>query len=154
MNEERAGLIEHILDLMEKLYHTVTPTVPREWLTLELTMPQVRILLLLFTQGPTRMGALASAAGITLSTATGTVDRLMDRGLVLREGEPQDRRLVICRLSSEGQGLASKLWEMGRLHIKGSLEPLTLDQLRTVAQAIEILHAAAGARTEDNRRDV
>jgi predicted RND superfamily exporter protein len=41
------------------------------------------------------MGAIASATGVALSTATGIVDHLVKKGLVLRDADPQDRRLVM-----------------------------------------------------------
>lgn len=136
MSQDRSGLIQDIVGFAEKLYDIATPSMPREWLTLDLTMPQVRMLLLLHREGPSRMTALASRSGIAMSTATGAIDHLVEKGLVVRESDPQDRRLVICRLSSEGQDLANELWKLGRLQVERLLEPLTLEQLQAVREAI------------------
>ncbi len=152
MEHEKHRIIQDILDLSEHLYDMATPNLPREWLTLNLTMPQVRILLLLHREGPSRMGDLASTSGIALSTATSTVDHLVGEGLVVRESDPRDRRLVICRLSSKGQELASELWKLGRFQIERLLELLSDDQLRAVQgavrQAVELLRSVSKASKE------
>ena len=136
MDQERANIIQDIVGFAEKLYDMATPSLPKEWLTLDLTMPQVRFLLLLHREGPSNMSDLASRSGIALSTATSAVDHLVEKELVVRESDPQDRRLVICRLSSKGQQLANELWKLGRLHIERLLELLTLDQIRAIREAI------------------
>ncbi len=136
MSEDRASLIQDIVAFAEKLYDVATPRMPEEWLTLDLTMPQVRILLLLHREGPTHMSVLASKSGIAMSTATSAVDHLVEERLVVRDSDPQDRRLVVCRLSSRGQELAADLWKLGRLQVEKLLEPLTLNQLRSVKEAV------------------
>jgi len=134
--QNRTDLIQDIVGFAEKLYDMVTPAMPGEWLTLDLTMPQVRMLLLLHREGPSHMTLLASKSGIAMSTATSAVDHLVGEGLVVRDSDPQDRRLVICRLSSKGQELAIELWKLGRLQVERLLEPLTLEQLQAVKAAI------------------
>ena len=73
------------------------------WLSSDLTVAQLRVMLLLHTESPMRMGAIATHLGIALSTATGVLDKLVAKGMVLREADAEDRRLVICKLSEEGQ---------------------------------------------------
>lgn len=136
MDQERANIIQDIVGFAEKLYDMATPSLPKEWLTLGLTMPQVRILLLLHREGPTHMTALASTSGIAVSTATSAVDHLVEEGLVVRDSDSQDRRLVICRLSSKGEKLANDLWKLGRLQVEKLLESLTDEQLQAVKDAI------------------
>ena len=150
MHGEKAGLIKQIQELLERIYHLVGPYLPKEWLNLDLSMSQLRVLLLLFTEGPSPMGTLASSSYLPLSTTTGTVDHLIERGLVGREADPHDRRLVIIRLSSKGHELASKLWELGRLRVEEYLEPLSQDQLRVVSEAMGFLLKAA--ETQNGRQ--
>ncbi|OGO05521.1 MAG: hypothetical protein A2Y60_03850 [Chloroflexi bacterium RBG_13_54_9] len=153
MSEDRASIIQEIVAFAEKLYDVATPRMPEEWLTLDLTMPQVRILLLLHREGPTHMTVLASKSGVAMSTATSTVDHLVEKGLLVRDSDPQDRRLVVCRLSSRGQELAADLWKLGRLQVEKLLEPLTLEQLQTVKAAItdvmKLLGGASGIENEN-----
>lgn len=108
-------------------------------------MPQLKILLLLYTDGPLSVGALASRLRITLPTASGVLNRLERRGLAQRQRDQADRRLVICQLTSKGHDLADRLWEWGRGQLAKLLEPMTLEQLRIVAEATALLHASAQA---------
>ena len=143
MDREREGLTQHILKLAGEIYNIVGLGLPSELLTSDLTVAQLRVLLLMHTEGPVRMGSIASTLGIALSTATGMVDRLVKKGLVVRDADSQDRRLVICRLSPQGQELGDGLWAMGRFKMEKLLEGLTPEQLRSAAEVAEFLHGSA-----------
>ncbi len=49
------------------------------------------------------MGELADEVGVTVPTTTGLVGRLARDGLVERRAHPQDRRVVLVALTSEGR---------------------------------------------------
>lgn len=89
------------------------------------------------------MSELASSLGVTLATATGVVDRLVEKGYVVREGLPGDRRVVLCRLSNEGQVFMRSLWLSGRIQIGRILGVMTPEQLRIVAEGTEVFIQAA-----------
>jgi DNA-binding MarR family transcriptional regulator len=143
MEQDRQALIQHILKLSEEIYNMLIPSLPREWLESDVTVAQLRVLLVLHTEGPSRMSSIASAIGVALSTATGIVDHLVRKDLVLRDADPQDRRLVICKLSPEGQELANRLWTWGQSQIEKLLESLTAEQLQKAAEVTEFLHSNA-----------
>lgn len=65
----------------------------------DLTLPQYRVLLLV-AGGDRRASRLAGRLAVAKPTVTAVVDGLVERGLVVREPEPEDRRatrLVITR---------------------------------------------------------
>ena len=68
-----------------------------------LSMTHWHVLILLARHGEMSMSRLAEAHAISLSNATGLVDRLVERGLVERFGDPDDRRVVLVRVSDEGR---------------------------------------------------
>jgi len=139
MSQDKRTLIQRILRLTEELYDMLIPSLPLERLTSDVTVVQLRVLLVLRTGGPSRMSAIASAAGIVPSTATGIVDNLVAKGLVLREDDPQDRRVVICRLSTEGQELVNGLWTWGQSQMEKLLHILTFEQLQNAYEVTEII---------------
>jgi DNA-binding MarR family transcriptional regulator len=142
-------LIENILQLSDQAFRDLFPIVPKEWLRLDLTMPQLKVVLLLFTGGPARMSVIASDLGVSLATATGVVDRLVQRGLVAREGDPEDRRVVLCRLSEKGEKLMGGLWQVSREQLRGLMRVLALQQLELITKALEALvQAGEGANVE------
>lgn len=145
-------LIEHILQLGDKAFRELIPMLPREWLQLDLTMPQLKVVLLLFLDGPARMSDIASALSVSLATATGVVDRLVERGIVLREGLPEDRRVVLCHLSAKGQQLIGGLWQLARDRLRELLAAVALPQLLVITEALEALLQAGGTTKGDSTR--
>jgi DNA-binding MarR family transcriptional regulator len=85
------------------------------------------------------MSVIASALAVSLATATGVVDRLVERGLVIREGAPDDRRVVLCRLSDKGQELISGLWQLSRNQFGDLMRVLAPSQLMLITKALEAL---------------
>lgn len=151
MEASKAKLIDHVLELEQKVFRALRPIVPQEWVHTELTMPQFRALFVLLADGPTRMSILASTLNIALATATGIIDRLVKQGLIVREGQPEDRRVVVCRLSEKGHELMSRLWESGQARARNLLETMSTAQLQLVAGAMEAILQAALKVEQDLR---
>lgn len=140
MKQNKKSLVQHILKLAEDIYNALGPKIPTEWLSSDLTVAQLRVLLVLHTDGPSRMSSIASTLNIALSTATGIVDNMIKKELVVREDNPQDRRLVICKLSPVGQEIINRLWTSGQFHMEELLDGLTLEQLRKATDVAEMLY--------------
>lgn len=156
MTEKKEKIVQHILDLSEKIFNSIPILIPPEWFSSDLTVAQLRILLLLHMRGSARMGEIASGLGITLPTATGIVDNLVKKDLVIRENAPQDRRMVICRLSPSGQSFISKIWVLGQSQMEKLLDGLTLEELEKAGEVAGILfrntvRQAAEAGEGDNQ---
>jgi len=155
MKEEpqKEGLIENILQLSDRAFQELLPMLPKEWLHLNLTMPQLKVSLLLYMNGPSRMSEIASALGVSLATATGVVDRLVERDIVLREGQPDDRRVVLCRLSETGEGLMSGLWQLSRDRLGELMRALSISQLLLITNALEAILQAGQITQADTKED-
>lgn len=143
MENEKDMLVGQLLAIIEELFTLLAPTLSLDRLASDITVAQLRVLLGLGTLGPSSMTAVAEAAGIVPSTATGIVDNLVGKGLVLREPDPNDRRRVICRLSPEGQSVINSVWTWGRSQIGNLLERLTVEQLRSSCEGGRMLLQSA-----------
>ena len=132
-------MIEDILKISEDIYDAMPLDIPPEWLNSDLSVAQLRVLLVLQSQGPSRMSDIASVTGVTLPTATGVVDNLVKKDFVAREDDPQDRRLVICKLALKGQQLMHKLWKSGKIGITNLVEGLSREQLEKTHEVARIL---------------
>jgi len=133
------ALTKRILKLSEDIFQQIKLSVPGEWLNSDLTVAQLRVLLFLYTEGPSRMSVIASSIGIAVSTATGILDNLVKKELVVRTTDPEDRRLVICSLSPQGLEIINPMWTLGRLQIKKLLHNLSLTELIKVEEVAKIL---------------
>ena len=124
-------------------------TVSSDWFTLDLSMPQVRAVFLLLQENPQRMSGLATKLDISLSRATGLVDRLVEKGLVSRWTDPEDRRSVLCVPTEEGRLLGGRLLEARRSRWEERLAPLSKAELKRVCQAMELVREAASQTTPE-----
>lgn len=136
-------LTEQLVNLVERLNQRIHCRPLDDWEGLDLTIPQFKVLALLQYQGPQRMGSLSASLGTTLSATTSTVDRLVDKGMVERLPAPEDRRVVICRLTFQGREAYEKFWRIGRMQLEDLARRLDDDELATVVQAMDLLCRAA-----------
>src|SRR5579875_4210997 len=74
------------------LVRVIALTDPQPWMNLDLTMPQFKVLLLLWHMRRARVSVLAEQLGVHLSTISGILDRLVEAGFVCREDDAEDRR--------------------------------------------------------------
>ena len=85
-----------------------------------ISMTHLHILWVLEHHGELPMSRLADLLDVSLSNATGLVDRMAERGLVERVRVPDDRRIVIIRASEEG------------VRIRDEIEALKQDRMRSI----------------------
>ncbi|MGI8925063.1 MAG: MarR family winged helix-turn-helix transcriptional regulator [Tepidiformaceae bacterium] len=81
----------------------------RAWAELGLTTAQLRVMFLMRETPGVTAGALASRLSVTPPTISGIVDRLVRLGLVRREEDSEDRRLVRNCLTEQGEHTCSRL---------------------------------------------
>ena len=146
--QKKEELIGSILQLTDKLFRQLLPIIPMEWLHLDLTMSQLKVVLLLFITGHSRMSDISSELGVSLATATGVVDRLVERKLLIRNGDPDDRRVVLCQLSNDGENLIRDLWQLSQKRAGDLISSLDTPQLLLISKALQTL-VHASDDTED-----
>jgi DNA-binding MarR family transcriptional regulator len=113
------------------------------WIQLNLSMPQLRTLFQIDYLGQTPMSRLAHSLGIGVSAATGLVDRLVDHGLVQRQHDQNDRRIVLVEATPSGRSLIIQLRSASAerlMEIMTRLDPIALE--RTL-EVLELLNIAA-----------
>jgi DNA-binding MarR family transcriptional regulator len=75
------------------------------------------------------MRGLAEALDVSQASATGIVDRMEQRGLVARDRDAQDRRIVHVALTDQGRELIAGTVAERRDHLAGMLGLLTDDEI-------------------------
>ena len=141
--DDKHKLVAEILSLADRLFRQLLPTVPQDILSLDITMPQLKILLVLYVGGSRRMSDIASQLEVTLPTATSLVDRLVDKQYVYREDDPDDRRVVLCHLSDRGEEALSHIWHSARMRCHELLGAMDVSHLEMFAQALHAMHEVA-----------
>ena len=135
--------IRDILKLQDELVRHRALWDAEPWLELDMSTPQLKALLLISEEEVIRMRELAHRLGGSFSNATVLVDRLVDRGLVERLADPQDRRVVLVRAADEGQQLIDQLVTSWRTLSTPLLESLAPEDLSKIHEALRVLLEAA-----------
>ena len=142
MQTAKDQLTQRLVDLVDRMCAQMRPESDEEWSDLELTMPQFRAICLL-GQGPERMGNIAGHLSTSMSSATSMIDRLVDKGLVERVPDSSDRRVVTCELTSRGREEMDRFSRIHQLRLTQMAGRLTVEELQTVVDGMEILCSAA-----------
>jgi len=107
------------------------------------SMTHLHLLWMLDRHGELTMSRLADVLDVSVSNATGLVDRMAERGLVERAGVPDDRRVVIVRISEHGREILREVDLVREDMINQILGRLDDAKLERVADALEDIRAAA-----------
>jgi len=75
----------------------------------KVTLPQLRVLVMLRDTGPMNMSAVAEGLGVNPSNASRTCDRVVRSGLLDRRDAPEDRRNVALTLTAAGRRLVDAM---------------------------------------------
>ena len=125
----------------------------RQWERSHVTLPQLRVMYHLRRHPGATTGELAKRLGITVSTTSGLVIKLVDRGLVTRGSLADDRRQAPLSLTEAGLALLGELSDEMRTYMSEVTARLGAD-LDAMTQALETLaEAAAIERGEDTHQE-
>lgn len=100
------------------------------------TLPQLRVLVLIASRGTLNLNALAAAMDIHPSNASRSCDRLVAGGLLRRQESSVDRRNLVLDLTEEGRELIDTLVERRREAITNVLEHVPENRRRALVSAM------------------
>jgi DNA-binding MarR family transcriptional regulator len=108
----------------------------------DISMTHFHLLSMLERHGSITMSRIAELLDVSVSNATGLIDRIEERGLVVRVRVPSDRRAVHVQLTDEGQAKLREIELFKEDMIHAVLARLDERQLRRAAQAMADLRGA------------
>lgn len=114
-----------------------------------ITTAQAYSLLALGERGETTMNELATEMRLHGTTMTRMVDSLVEKGLVERRQDPDDRRIVRVALSRRGREIVDRLQQTKREFFAAVFSELSDDERDTIWKAVKRLDTiteAMGAR--------
>ena len=110
-----------------------------------ISMAQLHVLHLVESHGEMAMSRLAEMLDVSLSNATGLIDRVEERGFVERIRVPTDRRIVLVRLTPAGRQMLDEIEVVREQILRRVLDQLDPIQLAGVASAMVDLRNAVAA---------
>lgn len=112
---------------------------------LGVSMTQLHVMSMLDRHGDMPMSRLAEMIDVSLSNATGLVDRMEERDYLDRVRVPDDRRVVLVRLSDTGRKLLDDIEVLRTEMLRTVLDRMDPDQLDGLARATTDLRGALAA---------
>lgn len=136
---EKLELIRNIQDLQEEMVRSVGLMHPAPWIDLDLTIDQLKSLMFIEFEGKTSAKSLSEALKVTPPNVTGIIDRLVARGIVTREENPDDRRVTLLKVTEQGESMMMKLRETQIRMTTMLLERLNETELEALLIGIKAL---------------
>jgi DNA-binding MarR family transcriptional regulator len=101
-----------------------------------ISMAQLHILYTLQRSGEMPMSRLADVLHVSLSNATGLIDRIEERGFVERTRVPEDRRIVMIRVTDSGRRMLEEVDAISSDLLRSVFGRIGRSQLAAVGRAI------------------
>jgi len=136
------GLLDAVVDQLHEMIGMMRCAGTGRMVRSGISMTHLHILWLLEHHGDLTMGRLAELVDVSLSNASGLIDRMEERGLVERIRVPDDRRIVIVRVSPEGEKIRDEIEAIKQDQMRSILGNLDIDQLTRLLGAVTDLRGA------------
>ena len=137
-------IVEGVLDLYPKIFHACHSRHVRDPKTREaVSTNQTRVLDHLDDIEPTSLMALARHMGVSASTMSLTVDRLVRRGYVARSRATADRRVVNLILTSSGARLRDAQSVLDPARVRAMILRLSPQDRQDALRGLGLLARAA-----------
>jgi DNA-binding MarR family transcriptional regulator len=134
--------LEELADLLRETVIRLQPSsdeISEAWSTAQITMQQLRVMTILYHEGPTRVSDLARRLDVSTPTITGILDRLVRQRLSYRLSDPRDRRVVLNSLTQDGRDLVEKLLPAHGSQVELALARLSDDERLNLAASLRAL---------------
>jgi DNA-binding MarR family transcriptional regulator len=135
-------IVDSIVDELHQMIGSLRCAGTGRMVKAGISMTHLHILWVIEHHGELPMSRLADLLDVSLSNATGLVDRMAERGLVERVRVPDDRRVVIVRASAEGVRIRDEIEALKQDRMRSILGRLKPDQLARVLVALGDLREA------------
>lgn len=107
------------------------------------TGPQFYIMMCLYKEGSCKASRLAEIMEVKPSAITVMIDRLVNNGLVIREADAQDRRVVLIGLTEQGRLVLEEVKQTRQEQVNQFLSCLEPDELEIFLAAFDKVAQAA-----------
>ncbi len=125
---EQNKIINIILDNMQKFFY------PEEWLEIDLKLSKSELLAMLIVDryGEVTMSKISEKINVSMSTATGIIDRLVKKKYLERGRSESDRRVVLIKLTEKGLKTIKSIKNSINHYLDIVYESLTDEEIRVL----------------------
>ena len=140
---------ERLSFLLPQIVHRLQRVPVRSQASPSVSLPQLRMLMILDVDGLSTMGDLARRASVTMPTATSSINALVAGRYVSRRRAEHDRRVVIVSLTARGRRAledlnAVRCAQLGTVleHVDDAEQQRFIDAFETIYELIKKMDGA------------
>lgn len=131
--------LDEIAELIHSLFRIIRKTGFEAWREVDLTMPQLKTLMMISCKKEVKSGKLADIMQVKAPNITFILDQLEEKGLIERMQTPDDRRVVLAGITKKGEKLLEELSQLKREILKNKLSGLEKGQMKKIKSALKTL---------------
>ena len=114
----------------------------KRWHQGALSLVHLNVIMMLRARGPLTMTHLAELLDVSVASATGIVDRMEHKGVVVRRRNDDDRRVVEVQLTDAGDQIFSDMQADRQARLREMLSEISDDDLGALLQGLRAFRAA------------
>jgi DNA-binding MarR family transcriptional regulator len=126
-----------VLQSLRRIIRAVSLYSHRLAATYNITAPQLVCLLTIVNEGSLNLSTLSKRVFLSASTVVGILDRLEEKGLIIRQRDHKDRRLINVRATPKGKDLVMQTPSSLPTALANALKQLPALEQATIALALE-----------------
>ena len=150
----RNDLIQQAIGLQKELNRLTLEYSTKEWMSLDLTIAQLKSIIYIYGKEKASFKELAGALNVTPSVVTGVVDRLIQQGMVKRKriGTSVDRRVQWLIITDKAKTLLDNIRRQTIDNSSQILEALSDEELSDLVQGFSALIRAVEPNFENRNK--
>lgn len=147
LDEERAALVQELFEINSKVHDQAVGLVGPMPMPPDLTMQQVRVLGHIAKDPGISGHEIGDRLGVSAPTASGLIDRLVEKGVITRTDDPDDRRVRRLHPTEVGLDVIRQMDSMFGRALGVAIQLLSVEDLDLLRRgALAMLSALERAR--------
>ncbi len=135
-------MMEQIWGHYMKVAHVAGMGDANAWAKLDLTMQQMKVIMMLEYRAELPVSALADSLNVSLPNMTGIIDRLVQNDLVERIPSPHDRRVILLRSTPKSKEIFDSLFSSAYQRFQYVMNQLSKTDQEMISLGLRLLSEA------------
>jgi MarR family transcriptional regulator, 2-MHQ and catechol-resistance regulon repressor len=129
----------HLWLILMKAYRVLAQVDAQSIAASGLGLSDFAVLEILLHKGPLPVNTIGRQVMLTSGSISTAIDRLEEKGLVLRQACPDDRRITYVTLTTTGRSLIRRVFKVHANRLEALFEPLSSAERSTLATLLKQL---------------
>jgi DNA-binding MarR family transcriptional regulator len=139
------AIVEESVELLPQIGKLVYSAIASDPVMGALTLTQAKAISLLYHYGDQTVSEVAAGLAISLPAASELIDRLVDRGLVVRTQDAADKRRMIIGLTPKSLDFARRIHDLRREQVRDALSRMPRSEWPVFVKSLRVLAATLDA---------